>query len=234
MYDRKKCLKNVFSHFLPDHCSKQRACQNDIKANFVLPLSSLKLLVELANESKARKIFEFGSGKSTKAFLDAGFKVVSMEHSNFWPQETNMHLDKTNKINHVLVKHSLQTVFDGLAPFLAWRESSEMLDHLMTSDLVLVDSPPSPPSREYILLLALRNLINKIVVLDDTNIPTVTRFAERIARHNPEVLYYRSDMDHGLAFFCRVGNERICSGRGVVETAKAWRRYFKALVAKGY
>lgn len=82
---RESSLKCLFSSELfarptsyADHPEREAA----------LPDVSLSFLVEAARIIDATSVFEFGSGRSTEAFLEANLNVVSLEDSPKWMEET--------------------------------------------------------------------------------------------------------------------------------------------------
>jgi hypothetical protein len=113
------------------------------------------------------------------------------------------------------------------APVQSWVLPQAALAALREADFVLVDSPAWPPFREHALALALAHARRALIVVDDANIPTVQRFCRRLAMRNG-VPHFQTTMDHGLFFFGPVGDGAIDLDRPLLETLKAWRRYFLA------
>ena len=183
-----------------------------------LPDSALRFLVDLAGCLGVRHAIEFGSGRSTHALLDAGIAVTSIENSASWMRRT-VHSIADRK-RHTPLILALQTVWEQGAPFLAWD-----IQGLETAEFVLIDSPYFPPFREAVLLRVLRQMRTGVVVLDDTRIPTLARFCDRITKSNPHLLHRRSRIGHGFDIFAKLGAMPILSRRGLLETAKAYRRF---------
>ena len=123
----------------------------------------------------------------------------------------------------------MQTVFEGGVPFRSWALPSRLEPALREAQLVLIDSPAFPPSREHALLTALGQNRGGLIVLDDANIPTVQRFCARLANTN-QLASLHSPVDHGLFFILppKYGGP-ILSTRGILETLKAWRRFLWAM-----
>jgi hypothetical protein len=108
-----------------------------------------------------------------------------------------------------------------------WTLSAELWTALEEAELVLIDSPESPPFREHPLILGLTHAHKATVVIDDANIPTVQRFCQRLARNDGALTSIFTPKDHGLFFFGRrESGEGINFGRGFIETCKAWRRFW--------
>jgi len=53
-------------------------------AGFALPDGTLRLLRRLIEEVGGSRVFEFGSGRSTRLFLDCGCDLTSIEDSEPW------------------------------------------------------------------------------------------------------------------------------------------------------
>jgi hypothetical protein len=57
-------------------------------SGFALPKGSLNFLREVVNRCGVRRVFEFGSGQSTRIFLETGASVYSLENDIRWLEET--------------------------------------------------------------------------------------------------------------------------------------------------
>jgi hypothetical protein len=204
-------------------------CRDDHhgEAGYALPPSSLALLVECAKWLQAQRVFEFGSGQSTREFLAIGCHVAAVEDSESWLAETSARLDPYQRERFTPFLLPLRRVWMTGAPLQSWALPEAALAALREADFVLVDSPAWPPFREHALALALAHARRALVVVDDANIPTVRRFCRRLAARNG-ASHFQTTMDHGLFFFGPVGDGRIDSHRPLLETLKAWRRYFLA------
>jgi hypothetical protein len=80
-----------------------------------------------------------------------------------------------------------------------WEVSGDVEDALLAADLVLVDSPYFTPFRESTLWSSLQRCPQALIVLDDTRIPTLQRFSQRLASANPDLLYQQIKGGQGLA-----------------------------------
>lgn len=200
-------------------------------AGYALPKASLRLLESLVGHLGIERVFEFGSGRSTETFLRLGCQVRSIEDSGEWLEKTrqslmSVGLERASWSPSLL---PLQGRWDAGVPFRSWLLNETLQKELAAAELVLIDSPAHPPSREMALLDTLRSGNRGIVLLDDAGIPTLTRFCERIRQSNPTVQGMRLDLDHGLYVFdLRQRGSTLCLSRGIVESLKAWRRYSQA------
>ncbi len=211
---------------LPAPC---RADTHD-EAGYALPGASLALLAHCTVRLGVRRVFEFGSGQSTRDFLAAGCDVTCVEDSEKWLANTIAMLDAGQRARLTAVRLPLRRVWLAGAPLRSWTLPSSALAALRDADLVLVDSPAWPPFREHALSLALAHCRNALVVMDDANIPTVHRFCRRMATRNG-IPFFRTMMDHGLYFMGAAGSGSADVRRSILETIKAWRRYFIARTA---
>jgi hypothetical protein len=203
--------------------------QGGENAGYALPKATLELLAEVVRMLEISNVFEFGSGCSTKLFLELGCHVASLEDSETWLQKTLQTVDAPEQTRLSAICRPLERIFDKGAPFLSWKPDSEILAHLAEAQLVLIDSPAFPPSREHALLMTLRHAPNAIAIFDDANIPTVRRFCARIAHRRCAVAHF-TPLDHGLYFFslAKNGGRDFLFSRSPLEFLKTWRRYFLA------
>jgi hypothetical protein len=204
-------------------------CRDDlpVEGGHALPDASLALLMDCVNRLGVQRVFEFGSGRSTRDFLRAGCQVSVIEDSETWLRRTIALLEDDQRarlISHVL---PFRCVWVAGAPLQSWILPEGALRALDEADLVLVDSPAWPPFREHALALALAHCRQAVIVVDDANIPTVSRFCRRLAVRNGAP-FFQSAMDHGLFFIASPGNSSVDTRRPIMETLKAWRRYFLA------
>ncbi len=196
-------------------------------AGYALPDATLRLLGRLIEAGAVRNVFEFGSGRSTKLFLDAGCSVTALEDSPDWLDRTLASLTPEARSRlHAICQPLRFVLFQG-APFRSWTPDRDTLARLESADLILIDAPAFPPFREHALSISLQRGSRALIVVDDAGIPTVSRFCLRMAA-GPRMLHWRSTIDHGLFLFMRTGEFRPACRRGLVETAKAWRRFFMA------
>jgi len=189
-----------------------------------LPDQSLAFIISAAKLIGAKRAVEFGSGRSTKAFLDAGLTLTSIEDSQTWLADTRRAVNGLGERWNAIVR-SLSTEWEGLVPFRDWVFGQDIVEPLERADLVLIDSPHFVPFRERTLINALRHARHALVILDDSRIPTVQRFCDRIARQNPGLLHRRVLVGHGFDLFAHSVPADIRSIRGLIETAKGWRRF---------
>jgi hypothetical protein len=208
-------------------------CCDDIhgEAGYALPPASLALLIECVTRLKIRRVFEFGSGRSTREFLAAGCHVATVENDEGWLVETNAALDASQGERFTSFLLPLQRVWLAGAPLRSWALPAAPLEALREAQLVLVDSPAWPPFREHALTLALRHSPHALIVVDDANIPTVQRFCRRLVSRN-RLVHFQTTMDHGLFFLHALDAGAIDIRRPLLETLKAWRRYFLARSAR--
>jgi len=208
-------------------------CRDDVhdEAGYALPPSSLALLAACVSRLQIRRVFEFGSGQSTWQFLGAGCEVAAVENDESWLASTSASLEISRRERFTPFLLPLQRVWLGGAPLRSWILPDAALAALRDADLVLVDSPAWPPFREHALTLALQHSREALIVVDDANIPTVGRFCHRLATQN-RVAHFQTKMDHGLFFIHAAGARTVDSRRPLIETLKAWRRYFLAQAAR--
>jgi len=214
-------IRDFVRRELPALC--RRGVSGD--AGYALPAASLALLRECIAQLGIRRVFEFGTGQSTRAFLAAGCEVASVEDSAEWLSETRRALDGLDGAPIEFFQLPLRLVWHRGAPMRSWRLPARALAALRAADLVLVDSPALPPFREHALALALAQARGALIAVDDASIPTVARFCHRLAERNGAP-FFRADLDHGLFFAGPAERAPLDDGRSFVETLKAWRRYF--------
>jgi len=180
-------------------------------AGYALPDGTLGVLTRIIGTAGVRNVFEFGSGRSTKAFLAAGCRVTAVEDSREWLDRTVTELSPEELSRLHAVCQGLEIVFYQGAPFRSWTLDEETLGRLAF-----------PPFREHALSVSLRHCRGGLIVVDDARIPTVRRFCLRLAGGEA---HRECGIDHGLFFLIREGE---CGGprRGLWETLKAWRRFF--------
>jgi hypothetical protein len=204
-------------------------CRDDLRgeAGYALPRESLALLTNCAARLQVRRIFEFGSGQSTRTFLAAGCQVFAVEDNESWLAETCARLDPTQREHFASVLLPLRRVWLAGAPMQSWVLPPAALAALREAELVLIDSPAWPPFREHALTLALAQCQHALIIVDDANIPTVHRFCQRLAMKNG-ASYFVTAMDHGLFFIHANAGRALDTRRPLLETLKAWRRYVLA------
>ena len=197
------------------------------ESGYALPQGTLNCLASLVRGAEIRRVFEFGSGRSTKIFLEAGCEVTSLEDSQHWLDQTLATLAPEDRSRHAAVVQPLQTVWHRGVPMKSWTLSPEIIAALERAELVLIDSPASPPFREHALIASLTHARGATIVLDDANIPTVQRYCRRLAQNGGALKSLFTPKDHGLFFFGpREDGPHIDFSRGPLETAKGWRRFW--------
>jgi len=196
-------------------------------SGFALPDAMLRLLNRVVEAAGVRNVFEFGSGRSTKALLAAGCTVTALEHSQSWLVQTLASLTAEERSRLHAICQPLELVFYQGAPFRSWVLDGDTLQRLSAAEMVLIDAPAFPPFREHALSVSLRHSGGGLIVVDDGGIPTVRRFCARLAGV-AGTMHRESPIDHGLYFMVRGAGAGSPPRRRLVETAKAWRRYFMA------
>jgi len=198
-----------------------------------LPDASLEFLLTLARELEVKTTFEFGSGRSTVAFVKAGYSVTCLEDSQFWMQQTMGQLSEEDKRAADSFVRPLRPRLHGLMPVMDWEIDETIAAKIGEADLILIDSPYFPPFRESTLWSALLNNDLAVVVLDDTRIPTLSRICDRIASANPSLLHCRVEVGHTFDIFCRMHDTaQLKRAHTIEEVLKGWRRFFISFRAK--
>jgi len=194
-----------------------------------LPDAALEFLVALARQCEVASVFEFGSGRSTAALLREGFRVTSLEDSNRWMEQTRAQLSEEEKSRHVVLVRPLSRRMHGWFPVMDWPVDPELARCIGGADLILVDSPYYAPFRESTLWSSLAHNDHAVVVLDDTRIPTLSRFCDRLAASNPALLHRRVKVGHTFDIFSRAGDKApLTRSHLLLEILKGWRRFFMA------
>jgi len=192
-----------------------------------LPDASLEFLLEVSERIQAKRVFEFGSGRSTKCLLSEGVEVCSLEDSDYWLKKSLDEIAGNLLAQHRGEVQPLQTKMLGCFPVLDWRVEGSLRASLAAADLVLVDSPYYTPFRESTLWTALQTCADALVIIDDTRIPTLRAFCDRIAARNPWIAHKRVKVGHGFdLFWCHGESSKLCLGHSMADCLKGWRRYF--------
>ena len=196
-------------------------------AGYALPDATLRLLTRIVEAAGVHSVFEFGSGRSTRAFLAAGCVVTAVEDSQEWLSQTLASLTPEERSRLHAIRQPLRLLFYQGAPFRSWSLDADTLRRLATADLVLIDAPAFPPFREHALRVCLVHCGGGLIVVDVASIPTVRRFCMRLAGA-PGTQSRQITIDHGLFFLVHDTGAGPAPRRGLLETAKAWRRFFMA------
>jgi hypothetical protein len=219
--------KLIQALFESDYLDKHFHQEDCAAAPAALPDASLDFLLEVSKRINAHKVFEFGSGRSTRSLLSAGMTVFSLEDSEHWLRKSLDDIPSELTALHQGAVESLRTKMLGWFPVLDWRVEESLLQKLVAADLVLVDSPYYTPFRESSLWTALLHCPDGLVILDDTRIPTLSTFCDRIAAKNPWIAHKRVKVGHGFdLFWCRGENAKLSLGHSMTDCFKGWRRYF--------
>jgi hypothetical protein len=197
---------------------------------WILPPPSCDLLKRLCRRfSTAPLAFEFGSGRSTAALRSVCRGVTSVEDSADW-------LKKTEELSGQVPKREtdltavvpLSRCRIRLVPYQSFslKKRPDLVERLAAADLILVDSPPNPATREHALLTALRHAkVGALIVLDDMDVGATLRFAQRLARDNRGVIdLFILPVDHILGVFQKTASANIAWRPGPREIIGAWRR----------
>ena len=193
-----------------------------------LPDPALDFLLALSRQLGITTVFEFGSGRSTVALLKASLVVTSLENSSYWMSQTLSQLSEEDKARHTALVRPLRFHWHHLIPMLDWTIDPELGRRLRSADLVLIDAPFYPAFRERTLCSALIHSPHAVIVLDDTRVPTLSRFCDRIATDNPTLLHARVRVGHGFDVFARSCEPPLRLRPAPLEILKGWRRYFLA------
>ncbi len=132
------------------------------------------------------------------------------------------------RVRHTALVRPLRLHFHGLIPLLDWTIDAELAGHLQAAELILVDAPFYTAFRERTLWTALNLNPQAVVVLDDTRVPTLSRFCDRIAAVNPGLLHARVRVGHGLDVFSAASTAALKVKHTPLEIVKGWRRYVLA------
>ena len=197
------------------------------EAGYALPRGSLDFLAACVEEFRLARVFEFGSGASTRRFLEAGCEVTALENDAHWLEQTLAQVPGPLRARLHVERWPLERVWCGGFPCLGWRLTEAMRAQLFGADLVLVDSPAYPPFREVALMQALRLSRARMVVLDDVRIPTLRRFCERIAAQSTGLELKCIERDHTLGVFICHDAGAVRNKPDAVEWLKGWRRFMQ-------
>jgi len=218
-------IKKLFSD---SYLSQAFDCGDDPHTEAALPKASLDFLLEVSRRIGAKRIFEFGSGRSTQALLAGGHTVFSLEDSAYWMSKSLEALQPDERSRHRGSVSELRTKMHGGFPVLDWVLDDSVKREIGLADLILVDSPHFTPFRESTLWASLQYNPQALVILDDTRIPTLQSFCDRISFQNPQLLHRRISVGHGFDLFHRGDSGRALHRKqSIVDVLKGWRRYFR-------
>jgi hypothetical protein len=226
-------MEESLQEFLLDEVTAYRAMVKEAGYRppiWILPPPSCDLLKRLARRFPSAPLaFEFGSGRSTAALRSVCRGVTSIEDSSEWLEKTEELLGQVKKRDTDLTTVvPLSRCFIKLVPYRSFslKKRPELLERLAAADLILVDSPPNPATREHALVTALRHAkVGALIVLDDMDVGATFRFAHRLARDNPGVVDFLTvQIDHILGVFQKTATGRIAYRPSLREIVGAWRR----------
>jgi predicted O-methyltransferase YrrM len=132
---------------------------------------TLAFLGELLERLSPEVIVEFGSGASTLCFArwasDHHAHLVSIEHDRGWFEEIQTKLTDRERAATDLRHAPLHLIPSGLRTFLTYGRMDQIVSHLRSAQLILVDGPHIS-GREAVLYAVLSSCApGAIVVLDD-------------------------------------------------------------------
>jgi hypothetical protein len=197
---------------------------------WILPDPSCALLRKIGSylgpDSRA---FEFGSGLSTVVLREVCAAVTSIEDTAEW-------LDKTEHLPGITPKRAgdktravpLTRCFLGIVPYHSFNLDPriELLQRLETADLIVIDNPPNPATREHTLITALEHAKpGALILIDDLDVRAAMRFSQRLARDNAKILDFVSiPIDHVLGLFQKKSLGDITYRPTLREMVGAWLR----------
>jgi hypothetical protein len=173
--------------------------------------------------------FEFGSGRSTHSLRRYSAGTASIEDSVDW-------LSRTEQLEGSIPMRAsdfsevvpLTRCWNRLRPIQSFNVTAqrESFRRLQQAKLILVDSPPNPAKREHALFLALDQApAGAVIVLDDLEVSTTSRFAHRLARQNADrFLFWLLEIDHRLGVFLKLRPGKMRSRPSLREFVGSWLR----------
>lgn len=188
---------------------------------------ALDYLLEVARLFDAKKLLEFGSGRSTELFLKNGYQVISIEDSEEWQEHTLKSIGKNFIKNLQLNYMPLQTRFLGGVPFKNWSFNKALIDYVERADIILIDSPYFLGDRIYTTINALKYARPGVpIILDDARVMALDRLGTYLTGRNESICYQRLDIDHGFGFYLKTNHSRLKYNHTPIEFARGFRRYF--------
>ena len=189
-----------------------------------LPDDALVFLERLCRAHSVQRVVEFGSGRSTRKFLEMGLEVASIEDSDEWMKKTLATLDSEQLTRHSAFVEPLRLKWLHGYPVKDWEMTSEISKLVCGADLVLIDSPYFTGFRESTLVQVL-NRKPRVVALDDVRIPGMLRFCKRIARQSKDVSMEVAHVGHRFAIFELAPSSSVRNSASLLERLRGWRRY---------
>lgn len=71
------------------------------------------------------------------------------------------------------------------------------------------------------------NADRAIIVIDDTRIPTIARFCDRLAKSNHSLVHTRVSVGNVFDIFYIEPGQKLSLNHSIGDTVKGWRRYFQ-------
>ena len=197
---------------------------------WIFPEPSCELLRKIATRLGPQSLaFEYGSGLSTIVLRSTCAGVTSVEESAEW-------LEKTELLSGIIAKRPedktrvvpLARCHIGIIPYHSFNLDPrvELLRRLEAADLILIDNPPNPATREHVLFNALEHAKpGALILIDDLDVRATRRFCERLARDNAPMLDYISiPIDHVLGLFQKKSMGHLEYHPTLREMVGAWLR----------
>ena len=184
----------------------------EMDAPFAIGESSVRWIVDLARQIDARRILEFGSGRSTArlAMELPNVEITSVEHEPVYADQTEQILTELGVAGRVTLirsrvgwwRHAGRIFYTYVAPV-----------PQAAYDLVLIDGPPGylHTGRQGALHKVFEMLpIGARVVLDDFNEPREQRALRRWLRDYRDAFTWRAiDVGHKLLLLEKTANRPI-------------------------
>ncbi len=197
---------------------------------WVLPEPSCQFVEKVAEAlGPQATAFEFGSGASTIVLRHKFAAVTSIEDSAEW-------LDKTEHLPGIAPKRPedktrvvpLTRCHLGVVPYHSFDldRRIELLQRLESADFILIDSPTNPATREHTLVTVLQHAKpGALIVLDDLEVRSTRRFAERLKHDNMAMFeYFEVPIDKGLAIYWKKTMGHVEYHPTLREMVGAWLR----------
>lgn len=197
----------------------------DDKSNpAALPDDSLVFLQRFCESRTIKSVVEFGTGRSTRKFLEMGLKLFSIENSEIWLNDTVSRCPAHFMGNFSFVLKPLTLNWFNGYPIRDWTLDEEVKSRVRQADLVLVDSPYIVGYRESTLMQVLR-LKPKYVIIDDARIPGVRAFCERILSQSNGLTGGYASVGHGFMVFCIADDLVVRNIPSIYDRLKGFRRF---------
>lgn len=197
----------------------------DDKSNpAALPDDALVFLQRFCESRAIKNVVEFGTGRSTRKFLEMGLELFSIEDSEVWLNDTISSCPAHSMQNFSSVRKPLTLNWFNGYPVRDWTLDEEMKSRVRQADLVLVDSPYIVGYRESTLTQVLR-LRPKYVIIDDARIPGIRAFCERILRQSNGLTGGYASVGHGFMVFFLAEDLVVRNFPSLYDRLKGFRRF---------